>query len=365
MLNEASKGMLHRCVSPERTDSRNSKTKTHSGSSGLVNHILMSIVMGEEDSSQLFVQRSVSARPKSSPLDLLDELLINDDCSDPFGAIEELENPAGVESISEVSFESIINEDLEPTPLATGLYEMPTNNSSLSCRPITPNLVATNAAEGALERLLAQEFQLGESMEPITETSSGAKKRAPQAKKSSPVPKKKRCTSNLQRSASEEGPKFRDYQEQQWNEKFQELVKFKSIHGHCAVPHQFDGDPALSRWVKRQRYQYKLLQKLSNESTMTKSRVEMLENIGFVWDSHAVAWEERLRELKEFQAEFGHCDVPSYYLKNPALAVWVKRQRRQVKLFWKGERSTITENRFEALRDLGFTWELRRSKNSL
>ena len=97
---------------------------------------------------------------------------------------------------------------------------------------------------------------------------------------------------------------------------------------------------------------------------MTDDRVKMLEAIGFVWDSHAVAWEERLEELEEFQSNFGHCNVPSNYAKSPPLAVWVKRQRRQVKLFWKGERSTITQERFAALRDLGFTWELRRSKNS-
>lgn len=97
---------------------------------------------------------------------------------------------------------------------------------------------------------------------------------------------------------------------------------------------------------------------------MTQGRIRMLEEIGFVWDSHAVAWEERLEDLKAFQSEHGHCNVPSHYAKCPPLAVWVKRQRRQVKLFWKGERSAITPERFATLRDLGFTWELRRSKNS-
>ena len=98
---------------------------------------------------------------------------------------------------------------------------------------------------------------------------------------------------------------------------------------------------------------------------MTTARIEMLENIGFVWDSHAIAWEERLQELKQFQAKFGHCNVPSNYEKSQPLAVWIKRQRREAKSFWKGEKSTITIDRFNALRELGFTWELRRSKNSV
>ncbi|CAJ1967332.1 unnamed protein product [Cylindrotheca closterium] len=153
-------------------------------------------------------------------------------------------------------------------------------------------------------------------------------------------------------------PRFRPYQEKQWVEQFDELLKFKEERGHCLVPHTFEENPTLSRWVKRQRYQYKLKQEFK-PSTMTDARIVKLEKVGFVWDSHAAAWEERRNELAAYKAEYGDCNVPSNYPQNPQLATWVKCQRRQCKLFWCGKTSNMTADRFASLNQLGFTWELR------
>ena len=38
---------------------------------------------------------------------------------------------------------------------------------------------------------------------------------------------------------------------------------------------------------------------------MTDERIEMLEKIGFIWDSHAAAWAEKLNELKDYSKAFG------------------------------------------------------------
>ena len=59
-------------------------------------------------------------------------------------------------------------------------------------------------------------------------------------------------------------------------------------------------------------------------STMTDERVVLLEKIGFIWDSHAAAWAEKLHELKDYVRKHGHCNVPSTYPVNPQLATWVK-----------------------------------------
>ncbi len=59
-------------------------------------------------------------------------------------------------------------------------------------------------------------------------------------------------------------------------------------------------------------------------STMTDERVQLLENIGFIWDSHAAAWAEKLHELKDYAKQRGDCSVPSTYPENPQLATWVK-----------------------------------------
>ena len=81
---------------------------------------------------------------------------------------------------------------------------------------------------------------------------------------------------------------------------------------------------SIVKWIRR----YKL--KMENkQSTMTDERVRLLEEIGFIWDSHAAAWAEKLHELKEYAELRGDCNVPSTYPSNPQLATWVKCQRRQ------------------------------------
>ena len=167
-------------------------------------------------------------------------------------------------------------------------------------------------------------------------------------------------------SMNEDGPEelanknnsFRSYQAEQWTDRFEELCSFSRKNGHCQVPHSFAENPALARWVKRQRYQYKLKQD-GKASTMTDERVEVLEKIGFVWDSHEASWEERKMELKVYKDIHGNCNVPSNYSKNKKLSVWVKRQRRQYKFFLAGKPSNMSRDRIDQLETLGFEWELR------
>lgn len=156
----------------------------------------------------------------------------------------------------------------------------------------------------------------------------------------------------------EEGRRFRPYQAGQWTEKFDELCEYRKKMGHCLVPHTYRENLPLARWVKRQRYQYKLMME-GKPSTMTEDRVRALEEIGFVWDSQGAAWEERLDELREFCSVFHHCNVPSNYNENPQLATWVKCQRRQYKLHVEGKPSNMTTLRVQQLEGLGFEWELR------
>ena len=155
--------------------------------------------------------------------------------------------------------------------------------------------------------------------------------------------------------------KFRAYQAENWTEKFEELLQFRDDNGHCLVPNCHPENPALAQWTKRQRYQYKL--KIDGKrSTITDERVRALDEVGFVWDSHKAVWSERLEELKCFQKEFGHCNVPSRYQTNHQLAIWVKRQRRQWKNRIDLQPNCMTDERQDALEELGFLWDMKRKK---
>jgi hypothetical protein len=57
-----------------------------------------------------------------------------------------------------------------------------------------------------------------------------------------PAKKKQRADTS---SKQELEKRFRTYQADQWNEKFDDLVRFKNKFRHCCVPHSYSGDPTL------------------------------------------------------------------------------------------------------------------------
>jgi len=90
-----------------------------------------------------------------------------------------------------------------------------------------------------------------------------------------------------------------------WTSRYQELVTYKEKNGHTQVPSSY---PVLGVWVGTQRKQFRLKLK-GNYSHMTDDRIEMLNNIDFVWEVNT--WVERFEELKQFHAQHGHFLVPT------------------------------------------------------
>lgn len=238
--------------------------------------------------------------------------------------------------------------NLDPTPFAAGSAPALVGSSAGFSQT---NSLPFNNNNMEHKQLQAQQSQLAAASAPATVT-----------------PTKKRSRDYDEESDSEDGEseasrarRFRPYQAGQWSEKFSELCDYKDKMGHCLVPHTFHENLALARWVKRQRYQYKLMMD-GKASTMTPDRVKALEDIGFVWDSQGAAWGERLGELREFRGTYMHCNVPSNFSENPRLATWIKCQRRQYKLYMEGKPSNMTTQRIQHLESLGFEWELRTYK---
>mmetsp|Transcript_17853 Transcript_17853/g.26410 ORF Transcript_17853/g.26410 Transcript_17853/m.26410 type:complete len:248 (+) Transcript_17853:102-845(+) len=141
-----------------------------------------------------------------------------------------------------------------------------------------------------------------------------------------------------------------------WQYNFKKLLRFRDKFNHCHVPIAYSSDPTLARWVKRQRYHYKLFIR-GKSSPMKRERIEMLEKIGFIWDGQVALWQERLNELLSFKKSYGHCSVPTIFPGNQALATWVKFQRRQYKLFSAGQPTYLTAERIAVLEKHGFQWK--------
>jgi hypothetical protein len=143
-----------------------------------------------------------------------------------------------------------------------------------------------------------------------------------------------------------------------WKLRFQELCEYRERHGNCSVPADWIGNHGLAKWVKRQRYQYKL-KKEERYSTLTRAREATLYKIGFHWKLHQVLWAERFEDLLRFKQKFGHCCVPAKFSASPTLAIWVQSQRRQYKLVMRKESSHMTVERVKKLNSVSFEWEPR------
>ena len=102
---------------------------------------------------------------------------------------------------------------------------------------------------------------------------------------------------------------------EQWNTRFEELLKYKSEHGDCNVPGK---QGKLGIWVRTQRVAYMA-------GSIAQDRIDRLDGIGFNWKHEKFEqWNARFKELLNYRSEHGHCDVPQ---SQGQLGAWVKTQR--------------------------------------
>ena len=87
---------------------------------------------------------------------------------------------------------------------------------------------------------------------------------------------------------------------------------------------------------------------------MDNDKISRLESIGFVWkviemDNHQI-WIARLKELKQYKTENGHCNIP---VRNAGgLGGWVKRQRENYK-----KEGKLDNDKISRLESIGFVWK--------
>ena len=226
----------------------------------------------------------------------------------------------------------------DPTPIGpSGIKK------AVSSLPIGSTLLASDLSQIEAFYKLFRPLLL-----PNHEQSSCAIAPFPEMTKSAPP-----ANSSKKAGTCKSGVSYGEQQTAKWNERFEELVHFRKHNGHCVVPMHNHPNVALSNWVKRQRNQYRL--KVSGRhSTLSDERQQALDDLGFVWDAHTACWEERYDQLREFYREYGHARVPKSYKKIPALATWVKCQRRQYKLMKAKKTSCITKERIRLLKKLRF-----------
>ena len=86
---------------------------------------------------------------------------------------------------------------------------------------------------------------------------------------------------------------------------------------------------------------------------MTEKKIEMLNEIGFVWDRNSYTWNQKFHLLKQFHKEEGHCRVPKLHCDR-SLYNWVVKQRRHWRNYKEGKKPCQTTEQWNLLNSLGF-----------
>lgn len=131
-----------------------------------------------------------------------------------------------------------------------------------------------------------------------------------------------------------------------WNDRYAELVSFRNQNGHINVD---KSNTALNNFIQNQRKEYRRWQR-GETSSMDERKIELLNNLSFVWDKNQQIWESRYAELLQFKADFGHVNVP---IKYKTLGQWVTKHRKAKRA------GTLQQSRIDRLEEIGFIWDVK------
>ena len=133
-----------------------------------------------------------------------------------------------------------------------------------------------------------------------------------------------------------------DATEYAWEIGLKELKKFKESNGHCLVP---TNHKKIGTWVVGLR---------SRKASHSKERIKVLNELGFIWDIKEAAWEEKFRELSEFEKIHGTCLVPETHSGRNGLYNWIIKQRRDLN----NKKVYLTKEKIDKLDSINFIWNV-------
>lgn len=129
-----------------------------------------------------------------------------------------------------------------------------------------------------------------------------------------------------------------------WDDMIRRMLKFKSLTGHCNLPHKYPADPALFVWMRSTRQGFSV-------GRLTAEKITQLTEIGFELSPTSYFWRVMLGKLKDFVSQNGHCHVPYYYDADQKLSDWVKKLR------IRRNRNHLSGEEISQLDMLGFIWD--------
>jgi hypothetical protein len=149
------------------------------------------------------------------------------------------------------------------------------------------------------------------------------------------------------------GFKF-ELQADQWNVRYEQLCQYVDHHGNALVPYQYSSIPELGVWVRDQRYHYAKYRE-GRISSMTPERIQLLNEISFVWNVLDMKWNDKYQQLQHYMQIHGIGTIPSSK-SHKKLRRWMQEQVKHYRKRIDGKDSAMTDTRLQQLQKLGFPW---------
>ena len=137
-----------------------------------------------------------------------------------------------------------------------------------------------------------------------------------------------------------------------FDDKMEDLKRFKETHGHANVP--IPEDRSLAQFCSIARYARK---NLGKGVKLTDERISAFDALGFIWTTQEYvtrSFDERINDLEEYKQKHGHINMNRH--EDSSLYQFCADVRYSLKQFEKGGTMKLTEERIGKLDALGFKW---------
>ena len=146
------------------------------------------------------------------------------------------------------------------------------------------------------------------------------------------------------------GMSWLDLGEERWNRNFRALRAYYEAHGDIDVPQDYvtsDG-LKLGRFVKNMRFH----RDTKYRRCLTPERLNMLDEMGMIWDVDAYRWEQNFRAAEAYYREHGDLRPAKRYTTPDGvkLGIWLAYQRE------KHSRGELEAEKVTRLNAIGMAW---------
>lgn len=134
----------------------------------------------------------------------------------------------------------------------------------------------------------------------------------------------------------------------QWEQRYLEVKNYRTLNGHINISQVDPVYKQLGRWLNDQRERRK-------KGKLLPEREAKLNEIGMIWNLEDARFEQKLSQLKQYFAKYGHYDVSQGDKDFPELGAWVAQIRHR----------GVLPSRKKRLDEIGFNWKRGESPKSI